>query len=139
MTPSPHADMPVDAYLATDYVVEDGGRRFTCRIGEHNPQLPPGLLPAVFITAFNPYGAMLPDDENRAANDLLRRNLELLSATVLSGYGQGRDGKWPPEPSFFAAGIDRLRAGALGVLWRQNAVVWIGPDRIPELLITRTE
>jgi hypothetical protein len=131
--------MPVEAYLATDYVVNDGDRRFICRIGEPNRELPQELLPAVVITAFNPYGATLSDDENLAANELLRSNLKLLSATVLSGYGQGRDGGWPPEPSFFAVGIDRPRAAALGMLWRQNAVVWIGLDRVPELLITKSD
>jgi hypothetical protein len=66
-------------------LVDEGVQRFTCRIGELNPEFPDELLPTVFVAAFNPYRPILPDDENEVANDLLRRNLELLSDTVLSG------------------------------------------------------
>lgn len=54
---------------------------------------------------------------------------------TIAGHGQGDDGTWPPEPSLLVLGIDEASARALMVRYRQNAVVWVGADGVPELLL----
>ena len=55
-------------------------------------------------------------------------------AAVLPGIGVAPPGHWPGEPSVLALGISRDTAARLGNEYRQNAIVWIGADRIPVLI-----
>ncbi|QIQ85714.1 DUF3293 domain-containing protein [Erythrobacter sp.] len=132
----------IAAYRATDYWVSLADNRFPLRIGEWSQALADLLRAtsarkAVFITAENPFSEATSASANEAAMAGLRRDLEKAGATIFEGYGQGQDTEWPPEASFLALGIGKREGGALGRKYRQNAIVWIGPDAIPELVFLR--
>jgi len=41
------------------------------------------------------------------------------------------------ERSVFAYGMDKASACALGRQFRQDAIVWVGPDAVPQLVLLR--
>jgi putative PIN family toxin of toxin-antitoxin system len=125
----------IAAYEAADYVVHGG---FTLKIGRRSAPLDAlleahGATDAAFVTAANPRGEKLGDEENRAA-------LEALEASL--GYpfyrGEGRDaqGTWA-EPSLLVVGMPRGDAEALGRAWRQNAIVHAKKGAAPQLVMLR--
>jgi hypothetical protein len=68
---------------------------------------------------------------------LLKCELEALGATVFEGVGQGDDLAWPGEASYLALGLSRDQACLLGRKYQQNAIVWIGTNGTPELVLLR--
>lgn len=134
----------IAAYQGTDYAVATPQGPFVLRIGQVSPELQAlyahaGRDSALFITAFNPEGALQSDALNEAAHEKLRQRLGACSALVFEGEGRGagEHAGWPAEKSFLALGIDRAVAASLGQEARQDAVVWAGPDGVPELLVLR--
>ncbi len=134
----------VAAYQDTDYVVRIRSGQFVLRIGQVSPELQAlyaetGQGSAVFITAFNPEGALQADALNQAAHEALRNALSALTDRLFEGEGRGTEDNagWPAEKSFIALGIDRQEFDRLGRQFRQDAVVRAGPDGVPELLILR--
>lgn len=126
----------IEAYRSTRYDVLDGDNTISLRIGEMNIQLPDlyrryNVQSSVFITAWNPFGKFLTDEENKQANLGLRKQLVAEGLQFLEGAGIGTDTEWPPEPSLLALGVSQDHASELCRLYRQNAVVYIGPDFIP--------
>ena len=125
----------IAAYEAADYVVHG---HFTLKIGRHSAPLDAlleahGATDAAFVTAANPRGEKLDDEENRTA-------LEALEASL--GYpfyrGEGRDpeGSWA-EPSLLVVGMPRGEAEALGRAWRQNAIVHAEKGAAAQLVMLR--
>lgn len=118
-------DLQILAYHNTDYRVN--GFRQPIRIGELSSEADE-LLRAhhftewAFITAWNPMSEPLGEAENRL------RNAELKSQTsawvVVEGAGCARDGDWPPEESYFIAGIPFESAVALARAYAQRAFVY---------------
>ena len=132
----------LEAYGATHYRVRDGRHDFTLQIGKHSQELADLLeqtnsASAVFITADNPFSEVASDLDNVASNGLLLDRLKHLAVAVYEGAGQDAEGKWPAETSYLALGISRLQAATLGIEFRQNAVVCIEQDAIPELVLLR--
>lgn len=132
----------VEAYRATDYCVTLPEGRFVLRIGEKSADLArlfeaTGHSRAVFITSENPFSESVCQGENAANIAALRLDLEEEGAIVFEGFGQGRDGDWPAEASFLAVGLLREKAVELGKKFRQNAVVYMGADTVPELFLLR--
>lgn len=132
----------IAAYCATDYRVGSGVDVITLRIGEHAPQLSAifdaaGSPCGMVITAYNPLGEAQDATTNLVAQKRLGEHLRALAPTVLEAEGADPTGAWPPEPSFFALGIDQDTARLVGTRYRQDAVVWVGPNAIPELLLLR--
>ena len=134
----------VAAYQDTDYVVRVRQGQFVLRIGQVSPELQAlyaetGQSTAVFITAFNPEGALQADALNQAAHEALRNALSALTDLLFEGEGRGTQDNagWPAEKSFLALGIDREESARLGRQFRQDAVVRAGPDGVPQLLILR--
>ena len=132
----------IAAYRATEYGFshEAGAIRF--RIGTYCSDLQTFLTLAGFaggalITAYNPLGAMHSVFENDAGQRALEADLAEAGATVFAGYGSDPEGRWPSEPSAFAAGIGRDVGGVLGRKYRQDAIVWVGTDAVPELVLLR--
>jgi hypothetical protein len=132
----------IAAYHSTHYRVGSGASSITLMIGAHAPQLhsifntasaPCGVL----ITAFNPFGQQWDQAANLAAQHRLEVELRALTPLVLQAEGADPTGAWPPEPSFFALGINQDTARLLGTQYRQDAVVWVGASAIPELLLLR--
>jgi hypothetical protein len=132
----------IAAYHSTRYRVGSGVNAITLRIGQYAPQLQAifdaaGCPCAVVITAHNPFGATCDPDTNVAAHQRLGEHLRALAPMVLDAEGADPTGAWPPEPSFFALGINEETARLLGIRYRQDAVLWVGANAIPELLLLR--
>ena len=56
---------------------------------------------------------------------------------TLKALGVDTAGEWPGEESVFVPGLDLERAKSLGVEFGQNAIVWAGPDAVPQLVLLR--
>lgn len=95
------------------------------------PSSPKG---AVFITAWNPLGKKTTDIENRRANVELKKELIRQGLNIIDGFGKSPDGQWR-ENSFFAYPVDKNTSLSLCHHFKQNAVVYISPDGLPELLL----
>ena len=140
-----HSEIAPDkiaAYHSTLYRVGSGAGAITLGIGIHAPQLhstfkAAGAECGVVITAFNPLGEQWDHAANLAAQGRLEEHLRALAPMVLEAEGADPTGAWPPEPSFFALGINQGTAHLLGTRYRQDAVVWVGGSAIPELLLLR--
>lgn len=132
----------IRAYEATDYRAGGGADALVLRIGQHSPKLglrykDTGADCALFITAFNPFGQKQDDAANEAAHARLGEQLRAASDHVIEGDGADPAGNWPPERSYLAIGIDADTARELGRHFQQDAVVWIGKDAVPKLLLLR--
>ncbi len=132
----------IDAYLQTDYCVGPSHAPFVLRIGTHSRELErlyqdTGQNCALFITAFNPFGTQQSDEANIAAHERLGSHLRALTNFVIEGEGVDPGRKWPAERSFLVTGINRETSVLLGQRAHQDAVVWAGPDAVPELLLLR--
>lgn len=131
----------VEAYRATLYEVF-GVEGLTLRIGEADEGLSAlmarhGASCAAFVTACNPRSEVLPDEVNRERGATLLADLVAEGCVCLAGQGRHPDGGWPPEPSLLVLGLDREAACGLGRRWDQNAIVWIGADATPQLVLLR--
>lgn len=132
----------IEAYLNTHYHAGVGPDAFALRIGQHSPDLALrysaiGSVCALFITAFNPLGQEQDDTANAVAHVRLGELLREASDHVIESEGADPAGKWPAERSYLAFGIDADAARELGHSFQQDAVVWIGRDAIPQLLLLR--
>lgn len=132
----------VRAYIATDYYVRSDEKEFVLKIGLISLDIKDVYAIkkqncALFITAFNPYGEQQDDEANFAAHQRLGAQLRSLTSHVYEGQGADPHGNWPAELSYLALGINRETAEMLGQQAHQDAVVWIGPDALPELLLLR--
>lgn len=136
------SDEKRDAYMFADYIVFVGSSRFTMKVNEYSPDLKSLLhetnqIWGAFLTAYNPHGKIRDKDTNQAANARLREHLDALGALVFEGEGADPTGEWSPEPSFFVLGIDIKAARQIGEQYRQDAIIWIEEDAIPELVLLR--
>jgi hypothetical protein len=92
---------------------------------------------AAFITARNPFGVILSNEENQARDNLLANELNLRSLKFIKGLGQDPLGQWPEEDSFLVFGISLEASKKLGAQFEQNAIVWSDKDAIPKLILLR--
>ena len=135
---SPISDALLRAYKETRYCVS-GGDEFVMQVG-HVSEPAKALMTrysapgAVFITAWNPFGKRSSEADNDAANSALRSALERSGLHVLEGVGVSADGRWR-ENSFFAFPVTRSAAVELCCRHSQNAVIFVGSDGTPELLL----
>ena len=132
----------IAAYLATDYRFGEGADAITLRIDEaslalENLYVRLAHTRGIFITAFNPHGAAQDAAQNEAAHVRLGRELRGLYPIVIEGAGADPTGAWPPENSYFALGADLDAARAIARRYRQDAVVWVGRDAVPQLIVLR--
>lgn len=61
--------------------------------------------------------------------------LAALGFAHFPGEGRGEDPSWPAEASFLVLGVGRQEASDLGRKYGQNAIVWVGSDGLPELVL----
>ena len=140
-----HSDIPAEkitAYLATDYRFGHGLDRITLRIDARSEALKrlyasSGYACGVFLTAYNPLGQALSLEANEAAHARLGAELKVLAIEVIEGVGADPTGAWPEEKSFFALGVELEAARTLGIRYHQDAIVWVGEDAIPILVVLR--
>ncbi len=132
----------IAAYRATCFRV-DHDPPFTLTVDVHSPALelllrsgePAG---AAYVTAWNPMGKELSLQENDRLQGLLVDELRATRLRWLSGAGTDPSGRWPhEEASLLVLGIDRRAACALGRRHQQNAILWIGVDAVPRLVLLR--
>lgn len=142
MTPSVISEDKIRAYAKTHYRVGTGARAFHLRIGKLSPAMQAlykasGRSTAVFITAYNPFGGAQSEEANEAAHALLVADIRDLASSVIEGSGVDPDSDWPPEKSVLALGVGLDEARGLGDRFRQDAIVWIGSDAVPQLIFLR--
>lgn len=92
---------------------------------------------AAFITAYNPFGELLSEELNRAAQSQLLSHLSKHGLITLPGIGKDPSGIWPGEPSCLALGISSADACELGSQFNQNAIVWVSHNAVPMLALLR--
>ena len=132
----------IEAYLKTNYRFGEGLDAVTLQINRLSAELArvyasSGITCGVFITAYNPLGEARNIETNDAANESLAADLAALSTRVIEGAGADPSGSWPEERSLFALGIDLEVARSLGARYRQDAIVWVGADAVPKLILLR--
>ena len=74
---------------------------------------------------------------NDARQTVLARELQERDLTYIRGVGQHPTNGWTGEQSFLVLGLSRDDARMLGARHEQNAIVWCGPDAVPELVLLR--
>ena len=135
-------DDVIAAYRTAQYSFELHGDNIDLRVdqpcSELKPLLEAATRPTAFsITAWNPLGINVTREENDAAQAELLRVLQTSAHTFLPASGADPDGTWGPEPGFLVFGLSCAAAIEIGNRFRQNALLWIGPDTIPRLLLLR--
>jgi len=132
----------IEAYKNTNYIVLADAGDFTLRVDQYSKALSDlykstNTQNAIFITAYNPLGRVRNAAVNEMANQRLYEYLRSIGARVIEGSGADPTGKWPPEPSLLALGIDLVSAERIGKLYKQDAIVWSDSDAIPRLILLR--
>ena len=140
-----HSEVPaekIEDYRKTDYRFGEGLGVVTLRIDHRSDELArlyasSGAACGVFVTAYNPFGQVQDIEANEDAHARLGADLRALSIPVIEGAGAHPSGAWPEERSFFALGVDLEAARNLGIRYRQDAIVWVGADAVPRLIMLR--
>lgn len=93
---------------------------------------------AAFITAYNPMSVDFPRQLNEERHRKLMRDVRDLGCVFHVGAGVGEDhAEWEPEKSVLIINISCEAAIPLGVKYQQNAIVFVGSDLIPHVLLFR--
>ena len=130
----------VRAYLATDYRLGHADQDIVLNIGKRSARLAAmfaasGVTCGASLTAYNPRGAIQFDEANERGHAELAGKLLELQAIEGSGSEEGTE--WPAEKSYFALGLALAPAKAIGLHFDQDAIVWVGPDAVPQLILLR--
>lgn len=131
----------IKAYRKTEFRVL-GSQNFTLRVDTFSEPLchlfeEMGVCTAAFLTAWNPYSAPTVLDDNRRAQTALRQKLAGDGYSTIDGFGVDPTSDWEGEDSVLILGMDLERAKYLGNELRQNAIVWVGEDAVPSLVLLR--
>ncbi len=131
----------IQAYLETHYFVR-GDHPFVLCIGQVSHEVLALYKRlrfdcAAFITGCNPFSHEVGELENQQRQSALAAELSRRSVTFIEGIGQHPSNNWPGEESFLVLGMDLEAAKKLGDHFEQNAIVWSGPDGVPQLVVLR--
>lgn len=132
----------VRAYLATDYRLGHTPQDIVLTIGQRSDRVAAlfaekGATCGAFLTAYNPRGAVQPDSANDQAHAQLAAQLQESGHQAIEGSGSEDGTDWPSEKSYFALGLALEPAKAIGIHFDQDAIVWVGPDAVPQLILLR--
>ena len=132
----------VRAYLATDYRLGHAAQDIVLTIGQRSERLAAlfaakGVNCGAFLTAYNPRGTLQPEAANHLAHAQLATQLEQLGHAVIEGSGSEEGTDWAAEESYFALGMALEPAKAMGTHFDQDAIVWVGADAEPQLILLR--
>ena len=135
------AQSSIQAYLETNYYVR-GAMPLTLNIGVANPGLVAlhtshSVESSAYVTACNPFSQTLDDSTNDARQAVLAGELQQHGLTYINGIGRHPTNGWRGEQSFLVLGLSLEDARMLGIHHEQNAIVWCGPDAVPELVLLR--
>ena len=132
----------VRAYQATDYRIGHTSQDIVLTIGQRSERL--ALLFAAndvecgaFLTAYNPQSTVQTDAANERAHAELADKLQALGLQAIEGSGSEEGTDWPSEKSYFALGLALEPAKEIGTYFDQDAIVWVGLDAIPQLILLR--
>jgi hypothetical protein len=87
---------------------------------------------ASFLTADNPFSVASSERANRFKRALLRF---VPPESRLPTVAHDPAGRWPDEQGFLVLGWSMRAVKALGVTFNQNAVLWMGKDAVPKLVL----
>lgn len=90
-----------------------------------------------FVTAYNPFGELLSHEQNSDLQKRLEEEIQFRGLTYIAGEGKHPVGDWPGEPSYLVFDLSLEAAKTLGRKFNQNAIVWCGPDAVPQLILLR--
>ncbi len=132
----------VRAYLATDYRLGHTSQDIVLNIGRRSERLAAlfaasGVACGAFLTAYNPRGAIQADEANERAHTELAGLLSAQALGAIEGSGSEEGTDWPSEKSWFALGLQLAPAKTLGHRFDQDAIVWVGADAVPQLILLR--
>jgi hypothetical protein len=132
----------VRAFLATGYRIGHSAQDIVLHIDQHSERLTrlfadSGVNCGAFLTAFNPRSTIQPNEVNDQAHAQLAAKLQVLGLQAREGSGSVEGTDWPAEKSYFALGLSREPAKAIGTHFDQDAIVWVGPGAVPELILLR--
>ena len=132
----------VRAFLATDYRLGHTSEAIVLNIGRRSERLvalfaASGVACGAFLTAYNPRGAIQSDKANERGHAELASKLQELKLQAVEGSGSEEGTDWPAEKSYFALGLALEPAKAIGIHFDQDAIVWVGPDAVPQLILLR--
>lgn len=131
-----------EAYFATNYCLAHSPTEVVLNIGKYNPRLTAlftehDVTCGAFITAYNPEGTQQSAEANTSDHAALRAEIVALGLPFIEGEGADATGVWPAERSVFAYGMDKATACRIGRQFRQDAIVWVGADAVPQLVLLR--
>ena len=131
----------VQAYRDTEYRVY-GDAPFTLRVGQASAALSAAhrrhrVDCSAYLSACNPASHRLDDAANAQRHAALGRELGQRSLVSLPGVGCHPSNERPGEASYLAFGLSLQAARTLGTRLEQNAIVWIGADAVPQLILLR--
>ena len=133
----------ISGYRGTDYQIGAGADSISLRIDQYSEPFAKFLIMssgqscAAIISADNPYSQRLSNEENLIAHESLRNFLRQHPYPMIKSLNIDPTDLWPAEKSFFVLGLDLSTAKLLGQQFKQNAIVWIGSDAIPRLILLR--
>ena len=132
----------VRAFLATDYRLGHTSQDIVLTIGRRSERLAAlfagnGVDCGAFLTAYNPQSAIQPDAINDRAHAELAAKLQALGLQDIEGSGSEDGTDWPSEKSYFALGLALEPAREIGTHFDQDAIVWVGADAVPQLILLR--
>lgn len=131
----------IQAYQETEYRV-NVHPPFSLRVDEACPALA-GICKtqnvecSAFVTAYNPFSEALDQFSNLERHVALGQELERRGLVYFEGIGQHLSSHWPGEESYLVLSIALEAAKRLGNQLEQNAILWIGADSIPKLILLR--
>ena len=132
----------IASYLHANYQIGADPDSIFLRIDQYSKPLAKLLIAsgqscAAIISAYNPCSRRLSNEKNCAAHESLRNLLHRHSYPIIECLNTDPADIWPAEKSFFVPGLDLNSAQTLGQQFDQNAIVWIGSDAIPRLILLR--
>ena len=132
----------VRAYLATDYRIGHFEQDVILNIGVRSARLAAlftssGVACGAFLTAYNPRGAIQSNEANERAHIELASMLRDKGLQAIEGFGSEEGTEWPAEKSYFALGLQLDAAQQVGRHFGQDAIVWVGADAVPQLILLR--
>lgn len=131
----------INAYNTAHYRVT-GPPPFVLRLWKKSPELARlykehGYESAMYLTAYNPYSRKTDRNLNIRAHKHLKNELTQMKLPFFEGVGGDPSGHWKAEPSFLVLGVTPETAKEMALKYKQNAVVWINSDAVPELFLMR--
>jgi hypothetical protein len=132
----------VRAYLATDYRLGHTVQDIVLNIGRRSERLAALFTSSsvecgAFLTAHNPRGAIQSDDSNERGHVELAGLLRDQGLQAVEGSGSEEGTEWTAEKSYFALGLQLDAAKQIGRHFAQDAIVWVGADAVPQLMLLR--